>query len=680
MEKWYTSHRVRSLVDMHIPNGNGNLSKFDPVRYAQNVERSGASVAYVYSRNCLGLNFYPTEYGMRHQEAERDIFGETVKECRKRGLKVVGYTNTWATFVADAHPEWQSVYGDGHRRRDNTRFGTPCVNNDDYVAYVCKHVKELVSRYQLDGLWMDMIGICTPVCFCKSCQQKYGKPLPRVIDPDDPGFYEYLDFKAKAVRRYLEEVRAAAKSVAPNITVTYQSGAWRFPLKYGMSVQALESFDYLSGDFYTDRVGVNTVCRMLYKASPSGFFEFMTSRCVDLEYHTMNKDIGELTQQAYAAMMLGGAFLFIDAIDPDGGMNDAFYDEISIISRLYARYEPYLDHADRPVREVAVYYNLPSWLSPADQGKEVDRIDGMYLYHRLEKICDTLCRNHVDHDLLCPRNLSELKNYKVVILSSLGALSEEEVRAIRAYVKEGGRLYVSGATGIRDEKGRSYEDFALSDVLGAHFKGYFDKAPGYIAPVAQAPLFGRYTRKHPHMLRERMVKTEANEGAQVLATVMLPFSDARDHLRFSSAISDPPAEERREPAILQNRYGEGRVIYSAGRIEDDPVADNEKLFLSLLHTLLEEPRVQVQAHSCVDHVLYEGENVLKLHLLNHQKQLPVIPLSDIRVDIRLQPGQRVREVRDALGGEIAWSVADDVLTICTGLDEYKIVLIELEAQ
>ena len=88
MEKWYHHNPVRSLVDMHIPNGEGYLGKFDPVRYAENVKRSGATVAYIYSTNCLGLRFYPTNIGMRHKEAERDIFGQTVAECRKRGLAV----------------------------------------------------------------------------------------------------------------------------------------------------------------------------------------------------------------------------------------------------------------------------------------------------------------------------------------------------------------------------------------------------------------------------------------------------------------------------------------------------------------------------------------------------------------------------------------------------------------
>ena len=193
-DKWYKHAQIRNLVDMHIPNGEGYLDKFDPAIYAENVKKSGADAAYIYSGNCLGLNFYPSKVAPRHKAADRDIFGQTVKECRKRGLKVVGYTNTWATFTVDEHPEWSVVYADGTTRRSKTRFGTPCINNEEYVQSVLARVTELISSYKLDGFWMDMVGICAPVCHCEACKKKYGKPLPEKLDINDPAFYDYMRF------------------------------------------------------------------------------------------------------------------------------------------------------------------------------------------------------------------------------------------------------------------------------------------------------------------------------------------------------------------------------------------------------------------------------------------------------------------------------------------------------
>ena len=113
MNQWFKKDILRNLVDMHIPNGEGYLDKFDAAKYAANVKKSGATVAYIYGSNCLGLCFYPTKIGMRHKAADRDIFGQTVIECRKVGLDVVGYLNSWGSFVCDEHPEWSVVDKNG---------------------------------------------------------------------------------------------------------------------------------------------------------------------------------------------------------------------------------------------------------------------------------------------------------------------------------------------------------------------------------------------------------------------------------------------------------------------------------------------------------------------------------------------------------------------------------------
>ena len=50
---WYKNSQIRNLVDMHIPNGDGYLDKFDPAKYAENVKKTGATTAYLYSCNVL---------------------------------------------------------------------------------------------------------------------------------------------------------------------------------------------------------------------------------------------------------------------------------------------------------------------------------------------------------------------------------------------------------------------------------------------------------------------------------------------------------------------------------------------------------------------------------------------------------------------------------------------------
>lgn len=677
MKYWFEKDPVRALVDMHIPNGDGYMDEFDPEEYAENISRSGASAVYIDACSCLGLCYYPTKVGLRHRAGERDIFKNTVEACRKRSLKVIGKMNTWATFQSDLHPDWDVVDVNGKRRRDKSRFGCPCINNDEFRTLLRSQIKELCA-YDIDGVWVDMIGISAPVCFCASCRKKYGKPLPTVIDPDSPDFMDYLEFKGRCVAEYLQDLRDAAKSVKPEVTVGFQTAACRHPLKYGLNDDRCYSLsDYLAGDFYTDRAGVNAVCRMLYSLSDRLPFEFMTSRCVDLERHTMNKNMDELLLQAYAALMYKGAFLFIDAIDPAGTMNAGFYKKAAAIRAGVKKYLPYADYSDKPMREVAVYVNYASWLSPSDKGKPVEQMDGFYLYNRLEKIGLTLSRAHVDFDIIFPKNLGSLDSYKTLILPDLGALSAAEADAIRNFVNSGGSAYISGITSLRDDKGHLFDNFALSDVIGLDFVRKEDISPCYLAPAADADpgLFGEHTKKYPHALDDCPVTAVPNSPGLALATLTFPVSGSKDFVTFSSAISDPPVVETDSPAVWEHAWGKGRIIWCAARLEDDGLAENRELFVSLIQRLTGNRSVTVDAPDCVDYTAYKKDGVIKLHLLNHQSAVPPIPISRLAVSVDLE-GKRPLAVTDVTGGETDWYFKNGILEISTDLNMYKLIVIE----
>lgn len=682
MEKWYKSSLVRNLVDMHIPSGEGYLKNFSPERYAENVKKSGADTAYVASCNCLGLCLYPTKVGIRHSEADRDLFGNTIKECKKRGLKVVCYTNTWSTFVAEAHPEWNVVLPSGEVTRATSRCGTCCINNDEFVDYVCAQAKEVVTNYELDGFWLDMVGIYSPVCYCKSCKEKYkkktGRELPTTIDKRSSEIYDYIKFKMEAVDNYLAKVKSTVTGVAPNITVAFQTAAVaRFPLYTGTEPCFTHS-DFLSGDFYDDRAGANVICRKLYNATNDLPFEFMTTRCVGLSRHTMNKDINELILQSYAAMMYKGSFMFIDAIDPDGGMNSAFYDDISVISRNLEKYRPYIDYEEKPMRDVAIYYNALSGLPREDTPADIDLLRKKTQYFEHKNIDTILSASHIDYDLISNREISKMKGYKAVLFPSLSCLSKAECDAIREYVREGGCAYVSGITSLFDDKGTDNENFMLSDVLGLDYQGLFETKPAYLAPTEEEPaLFGKHTRKHPHMLDENIVRVVPNDEGRVLATVTLPVADASDIIHFSSALSNPPINYTDYPALFEHSYGKGRVIYSAGHIELDTYPDSAQLLSAIVGNLVGEYTVTVKAPTCVDYTAYASEKRISLNFLNHQTVYPPIKVDGITASVKLG-GKKVKNVLNASGGKLSWSVDGDVLNITTDLDFYTLIVAELE--
>ena len=432
INNWYRTDLIRGFADMHIPNGEGNLEQYDPEVYADNIVRAGAKATYIYASNCLGLALYPSKVGRCHQAAARDIFGETVRACKRRGLHVIGYLNSWNTAAADDHPDWSVRSASGTTLRDASRYGNPCVNNDAYSDFFMQRVKEVVSGYDVDGLWVDMVGYWMPACFCDSCRRKYrertGRDIPEIIDLSDPAFMEYIRFKEEAVLRFVERIRDTAKSIKPEITVAIQAAGTPEPYGHGFTHPGFYSVsDYLSGDFYTSREGVNTYCRLFYKLTENLPFEFMTSRCESLDYHTMNRDPGSLTAQAFAAIMNKGAFFFIDAVDPAGTFNPVFYDHMGDLSRAMAPYLAYADFTEQPLRDAAVYYSHRAAADSSLNGKHIGALSSTQLLRRVQKIGKALNTIHVDYDVITAKNLAELPRYQVIILSNVEMLSDEGV-------------------------------------------------------------------------------------------------------------------------------------------------------------------------------------------------------------------------------------------------------------
>ena len=68
----------------------------------------------------------------------------------------------------------------------------------------------------------------------------------------------------------------------------------------------------------------------------------------------------------------------------------------------------------------------------------------------------------VDDDL--PAGL----DYKVLVLSDVACMSDEQADAITRFVEKGGGLLATGATSLYDERYRTRKDFALTEVFGVH--------------------------------------------------------------------------------------------------------------------------------------------------------------------------------------------------------------------
>ena len=682
--QWYKQSMFRNLVDMHIPSGDGYLEQFDPEQYARCMETAGVETAYVYASNCLGLCLYPTQVGYRHSITQkRDIFGETVAALRKRGIGVVGYLNSWSTEAALQHPDWQIRSSDGKARGEFSRFGTCCLNSP-YREHFLAMTREMISTYDIDGYWVDMIGFMAPDCTCKYCREKYhaetGNDLPTTIDWKDPNFIRYVQFKFDTVTRYAREVSEAARAARPGISISFQCAGWNRAMDYGLHDDYFRTMDYVSGDFYATRHKTDVICRILPNLSENMPFEYMISRAPHLSYHTGLKTKNELLQQACTALLCGGSFLFIDAIDPSGKLNEALYHTMGDIKQELAPFYKTVDHNAKILRDVAVYINFDSYTQREAEGQPSHRLgDYRDIAINLEQINLSFSRAHIDYDILTEKNIHRLSQYKVVVIPNLYRMSQSECEKIAAYVENGGRLYVSGATSALSTDGTNQDRFMLESVMGVSYAGFRQLQPVYLAPTAQGErYFPGFTASYPMMLPFAAPNVQvAAPNAQVLANFTYPISDAGDFRVYSSAISNPPMEATDLPAVVYHPYGKGTCIYSCAPMEQSKVDGTIEVFDRIILSLLEESggiTLECDEAEYLEHVLRHNPetNTFTLSLLNNQAVKKVVPLYDLRfrLNLDIQP----KQVYTVRGTPVSFQVKDNALHLTVEkLDLFDVV-------
>src|SRR5687767_4296118 len=174
------------------------------------------------------VSYYPTavqyHYASPDLPAGRDMFGDVVRECHARKIRVVGRYDLSKTpkAVFDAHPEWFFRQSNGQPVIYNGLYST-CINGGYYRDQAMKILAEGLEKYDVDGLFFNMFGNQSRdysgrdvgLCHCDACTRKYRELYGKVIpeQPDDD--YRMFMFKssrevADAIGKLIREKRPKA--------------------------------------------------------------------------------------------------------------------------------------------------------------------------------------------------------------------------------------------------------------------------------------------------------------------------------------------------------------------------------------------------------------------------------------------------------------------------------------
>jgi hypothetical protein len=598
---------------------------FDPEEFIRTLQSAHVNSVTVFAKCHHGYSYYPTKVGTPHPHLKRDLLGEMIEAGHKAGIRVPIYTTVvWDELAWAEHPEWRQLLPDG---RVAGPAGTPlkpgwknlCMNTT-YADYVIEQIEEVMHLYEVDGWFIDIVRYLTGPCVCATCLRQM---QAEGVDPTDSR--QLHAFAQAAERRFMARTSRAIRARDPSPSIFYNARLnidWDPERGNRPEVQDLTHFEIesLPGGFWG------------YDHFPLSVRYFQTFG-LDLlamtgRFHTMWGDFGGLRNRAalsfecFQALAHGAVISIGDQLHPRGRLDRAVYARIGEVYAEVERREPWCVDTE-PLPEIGVIVATTGISSHEGQFSESDR----GALHLLEQ-----CK----HQFEFIDAGADLSPYRLVILPDEVPMNETLADKVRAYLASGGRLLVTGRSGLDETAG----DFFLAREMGVHYVGPAPFSPDYL--VLEPGLADGVESMH-HSCEERGVQIRIDPGLQVLARSGVPYFN-RTWEHFCSHQYTPMSHATDDPLIVQN----GDVIYCARPLFREYAVSSRRVHKQVLANCIQRllPRARIGTHNlpstAIVTVRRQSDDLI-VHVLHyvHQrrgKSLDVIedvlPLHDVRLSVR----------------------------------------------
>lgn len=617
---------------------------------------------------------------------DRDLLAGLIKAFHEHGIKVIGRVAMigfeeevykqkpqWVRRTADGRPvtfdeerpgDWKPLYQTCPTRR----YG------DDGLAM--ELVKEMLSHYPLDGLFLINGTAQSGNCGCLDCRRRYRElfheDMPeeeRLVRPDwNKGIIEQNKMKFKEAVLQL------------NPDLLYVCYFWPFELhtNAGVAIPA-DNIDYVSqlGTAICTEAQ-NVLSKGRHKLEPwhTPALRMKMGRTVK-NYPPPIGIIHTCPGMDWRHTCLPQAeFLSWSAQIPANG--GTYWTSFTGFGSTI------LDQ--RMVKAVGWLNQMTAKASAFMEGAE--------------SICDVLllCGNdsvygwaealtgaHIDFDMLAHYQLTyeRIRHYPVVVVPCGFAHSENSKQIFADYVKAGGGLII--------EEWDAEVLQPLHELLGVQpdIEGRKEQVAAYLRiEAAGEAIKARLDGMELVPLRGRFAACRPDEDTCVLATWVPPFATlATSGLPPERA--SLPVSHTETPLTMISRRQKGTVMflpYEAGRLVFEyGMKDMCDMLAACVEMILKKrQRIRVQAPAGVMHTVFGTGDTMMIHLVNGVGQRPLrenIPCSDIVITIPLN-GRKVRGVEAKLSEcQVGYEIYEDMLVIQSPrLEIWDMLLIEFKEQ
>lgn len=430
-----TFPRRQVHLDFHTsPEITGIGSNFSKENFQEELKNGHVNSITVFAKCHHGVCYYPTEVGTMHPHLSYDLLGAQIEAAHEIGVRVPVYiTVGWSHEDAKAHPEWIARQKDGSIKVENGYDLTApkdrskpevawihmCLNDGSYCEHIYQLTHEICKRYdKLDGLFYDICFVGGP-CYCEECKAGMIKDG---LDPEkEEDAWQYYQDRHIAFMKKCKEI---LDKYHPGATIFFNSGgADMYHPQYHPYSTHYEMEDLPTAWGGYDKMPLNAG----YFSQTQKYYMGMTGK-----FHLAWGEFGgfkckEALKYEIATMAVFGAGCSIgDHLYPDGQMDMQTYDNIGFAYEYLEKIEPYC-YDGQSCASIGIYL---SENQAANSG--------------LSKI---LLENQVDYRIVKNHDFME---FDVVIFPGKVVLGAEELEALTAYVKHGGKVLFAAEALLKD--------------------------------------------------------------------------------------------------------------------------------------------------------------------------------------------------------------------------------------
>ena len=450
-------------------------SRFDKAAFQDALRLGHVDSITLFSKCHHGWSYHPTQTGAMHPALSFDLLRAQIGAAKEIGVATPVYLSAgFDERLARLHPEWLcrdengAPFGFGKTPAAAPGYHMLCFRSP-YLGVLCDQIREVCRLFpEADGIFLDIVD--ARQCHCEWCRRfMEGRGLDYSSEADVASAAE------DTLRLYCGLATAAARELRHDMPVFHNSGnvgpAFRRKgLLQFFSHLELESLP--TGGWGYDHFPLGAK----YVATLGLDYLGMTGK-----FHRSWGEFGgfkhpNALRAECAAMLAFGAKCSVgDQLHPSGEMDRATYAAVGAAYAEVEAKEPWC-RGVRNVADVGVLQVCGMPDSQADRPTPSDTGAGR-----------ALLEGHVLFDML--DSDSDFSRYRLLVLPDAIRCKGALLAKLRAYVAAGGKLLLSGTSGLDENRTRFLFDVgADTDGLSPFSPDYALPREGLRAPFASSPV------------------------------------------------------------------------------------------------------------------------------------------------------------------------------------------------